>query len=144
MEHLCNLQRNKREARRSTRGGQATVEFALIFLVLILLLFGILETGRLMFINSGIENAAREGARYAALNARIVRDDPTLVRPSVLSKLVLVDESQVTINVQMNNLCDFCPVTVEVTYPWTTVVPILSFGSLELHSTSTKLIENSR
>lgn len=41
------------------------VEFALIAPILLLLLFGILETGRLVFFSTTVWTAAREGARFA-------------------------------------------------------------------------------
>ena len=48
--------------------GIALVEFALILPVLILLLVGILDTGRVVNAYVTISNASREGARYAALH----------------------------------------------------------------------------
>ena len=48
--------------------GQALVEFALVFPVLILILLGIFEVGRAVFAYNTIGNAAREGARVAAVN----------------------------------------------------------------------------
>jgi len=49
------------------RSGQALVEFALIVPVLLLLLLGTVEVGWLLNINLQFANAAREGARAAAL-----------------------------------------------------------------------------
>ena len=43
------------------RRGQATVEFALIVVILFTMLYGILEMSRLLFINAELENTAREG-----------------------------------------------------------------------------------
>lgn len=42
------------------------VEFALILPVLLLIVLGLVETGRLMFIYSTVTNAAREAARYGS------------------------------------------------------------------------------
>lgn len=53
------LRRAAREA------GQELVEFALILPLLLLLLLGIIEVGRLVFSYNTIANAAREGARYS-------------------------------------------------------------------------------
>ena len=52
----------------NTRGirAQGMVEFALILPVLLLLIFGVIEFGRLMFIYSAITVASREAARYGA------------------------------------------------------------------------------
>lgn len=51
---------------KNTRG-QALVEFALILPLLLLLMFGIIEFGRAFFQKNITINAAREGARFAAV-----------------------------------------------------------------------------
>jgi Flp pilus assembly protein TadG len=56
---------NKRIANRRSKA-QGLIEFAFISLILFMLLFGILEMGRLMFIFSQISSAAQEGTRYGA------------------------------------------------------------------------------
>ncbi len=48
--------------------GAAALEFALVFPVLLLLLIGIVDFGMLMSTQSVVANAAREGARTAALS----------------------------------------------------------------------------
>lgn len=48
--------------------GQALVEFALVAPVFFLLLFGIIEAGRFIFYYEILNNATREGARYAIVN----------------------------------------------------------------------------
>ena len=55
-----------RRFRRETRAG-AMVEFAIVAPVLILLVFGIAEFGRFFFLLNNLTNAAREGARRAAI-----------------------------------------------------------------------------
>lgn len=49
--------------------GQTLVEFALVLPIFLLLLFGLLDVGRLIYLNSVISQAAREGARLAAVEA---------------------------------------------------------------------------
>jgi len=46
--------------------GQSAVEFAIILPLLMLILFGVLDLGRVFFAAITIANAARAGARYAA------------------------------------------------------------------------------
>lgn len=48
--------------------GQAMVEFAAIVPVLFMLVLGILEAGRFIFYYELLNNAAREGARYAIVH----------------------------------------------------------------------------
>jgi Flp pilus assembly protein TadG len=43
-------------------------EFALISVVFFMIIFGIIEFGRLMYTHNALTDAARRGARYAALN----------------------------------------------------------------------------
>lgn len=51
--------------------GQSAVEFALILPILITLLAGMMELGRLVFIYISVFNAAREAARYGQVTAEI-------------------------------------------------------------------------
>jgi Flp pilus assembly protein TadG len=51
----------------STERGQDMVEFALILPVLMLVLLGIFDMGRVTYYASVLHNAAREGARYSSL-----------------------------------------------------------------------------
>jgi hypothetical protein len=53
------------------KDGVAAVEFAIILPILLLIVFGIINFGVLMFDQAVITNAAREGARWAAINAQI-------------------------------------------------------------------------
>jgi hypothetical protein len=48
--------------------GQALVEFALVAPIFFLLLFGIIEGGRFIFYYQTLNNATREGARYAIVH----------------------------------------------------------------------------
>lgn len=50
------------------RRGQALVEFALILPVLLLIIFGIVDAGRLIYTMNTVGNAARSGARVAIVN----------------------------------------------------------------------------
>lgn len=49
--------------------GQAMVELAIALPILLLLVFGIMDFGWLFYNKMGVENASREGARYAIVNA---------------------------------------------------------------------------
>lgn len=54
--------------------GQALVEFALIIVVLLMVIFLIIEAARIMWAWGTVQNAAREGARYA-ITGRADRPD---------------------------------------------------------------------
>jgi Flp pilus assembly protein TadG len=49
--------------------GQSLVEFALVLPIFILLLFGLVDGGRLVYQHSVLSQAAREGARLASVEA---------------------------------------------------------------------------
>jgi hypothetical protein len=53
---------------RSRGRGQALAEFALVAPIFFILLFGIIEGGRFMLYYETLNNAAREGARYAIVH----------------------------------------------------------------------------
>lgn len=57
---------------RSTPGGQAMVEFALVIPLVVLLLVGLFDVGRVVFVNNSVSEAAREGARWGAVQNRSV------------------------------------------------------------------------
>lgn len=76
-------------ARRRSRGtGQTLVEFALVLPLFILLLFGLLDVGRYVYMNSVLSQAAREGARLAAAEAswigKTTTDDASCVASAAL------------------------------------------------------------
>lgn len=50
----------------SKERAQAIVEFAIVLPILLMLLVGILEVGRMVFIYAAVNNASREAARYGS------------------------------------------------------------------------------
>jgi Flp pilus assembly protein TadG len=60
----------------SGQGGQSLVEFAVSSVVLLLLVGGLVDIGRSIFVSEVLSNAAREGARYGAWY-----DSPSLSHP---------------------------------------------------------------
>src|SRR3990172_3954666 len=58
--------RKRRRGQRRDRQGVAVVEFALVMLLLVALLAGIWETGRMIDVHQLVHNACREAARQAA------------------------------------------------------------------------------
>jgi Flp pilus assembly protein TadG len=53
---------------RSDRRGQTLIEFAILLPILLLMIMGGLDLGRIVWANDMIGNAAREGARYAIVH----------------------------------------------------------------------------
>lgn len=71
--------------------GATLVEFALVAPVLILLLVACLDFARVMNAYVTIENASREGARYAVVHPTA---DPSAIRAAVAARVVPLDTAQ--------------------------------------------------
>jgi Flp pilus assembly protein TadG len=61
-------------SRRGQSRGQALVEFSLVFPLMLLLVFGLIDLGRLVYTNNALSEAAREGARWGSVQARSASD----------------------------------------------------------------------
>jgi Flp pilus assembly protein TadG len=69
----------------SKRTGAATVEFALIAPVLVMLVLGMIETSRFVNANQAVLNASREGARRGTVNGATATDAINVVRECLTS-----------------------------------------------------------
>lgn len=78
VEKLCRSHRRKRR-------GAAAVEFALVAPLFILLVFGMIEFGRMVMVQQVITNASREGARQAVLDGSSTTDVNTTVNKYLTS-----------------------------------------------------------
>src|SRR5688572_28182161 len=67
---------------RARERGAAALEMALILPVLLLVLGGIIDIGRMFFVQIELGNGAREGARMAAIYAYPANGTPS-IRPQV-------------------------------------------------------------
>jgi Flp pilus assembly protein TadG len=137
-------------AQRPTSRGQSTVEFALVLVILLALLYGILEVSRMVFINSDLGNAAGEAAQYISLHATDV-DVVTKATAEARSKITWADPSQVTVSIPAFTPCSFCKASVTVSYNWQSLInfvpdmqhfTLTPLGPVNLNSTSTVLIVN--
>lgn len=84
--------------------GAALVEFAVVAPLLFLLLFGVIEFGRLVATYTSVSTAAREGARYATATGEGDSGTPRYVDcPGILAavaaKSPLLDPSQLDVTV---------------------------------------------
>jgi len=131
LEKLCRLCRNNRR-------GAAAVEFAIIAPVFFLLVFGMIEFGRMIMVQQIITNASREGARIAVLDGATTSGVTTQVTnyldgAGVRGANVTVDPDPPT-DAGWGE-----PVTVEVTIPFSNVswLPVPMFvGDMDLSSTA--------
>lgn len=107
---------------RRKRWGAAAVEFALVAPLFFLLVFGMVEFGRMVMIQQVITNASREGARAAVLDGSTA----TNVKNSVVTYMsnggVTISTSNVTINpTDPSAASGGTPVTVTVSVPFSQV-----------------------
>lgn len=153
-------------ARRHSRG-QALVEFALVFPLIVLLLFGVFDLGRAIYSYNTIANAARLGARIAAVNQILAGPDCNESRPvedplnahwSIQTCAAL---SAVSLGVQTSDVavayaappatsltCGSplhvgCIASVTITYTYRPMTPVISslFNTIPMASTSQVPIE---
>jgi len=108
-----------RRLRRETTG-QSLVEFAIVAVMLILLVVGICEFGRAWNVYQIITNAAREGARLAALPAGFTTDAEVQNRVSTYMATGSLNPAQATIAIGGSgvNGGTGTQVTVSVGYPY--------------------------
>lgn len=104
--------------------GQALVELALSIFVLILIIFGITEFSRVMYIRNTLNLAAREGARLAAVTPSPV--DISKVIDHVEGCIPFA-QTGLSVNVTTTpaSFASGCRITVVVSLPFQTVVPLL-------------------
>lgn len=117
-------------SRRDGSAGQGLVEFALIFPVLMLLLVGIFDAGRLVFAYNDITNAARVGARVAIVNqGGSAARDATITQATSLG----LSSSDVTVTYLTPDLSGACATPydlgcvaeIEVSFDWRAITPVI-------------------
>ena len=157
------LRNNIRSCRRETERGAAAVEFMVIGIVLLTMLFGFIAFGEALYAYNLVSEAAREGTRYAMVRGSTcagfasacpasASDVQTYVQ-GILSPEIYVNPTaggpgSVTVNTTwpggvsgcaatggVNNTPG-CPVQVQVQYNFTLALPFLSVTTLNLSSTS--------
>src|SRR3954452_19389663 len=74
---------NRRPLVRKRRRGAAAVEFAVVLPLFVVLVFGMIEYGRMVMVQQIITNASREGARRAVLDGAT----PSTVQAAVTTYL---------------------------------------------------------
>jgi Flp pilus assembly protein TadG len=105
---------------RKKRKGAAAVEFALVAPVFVLLVFGMIEYGRMVMVQQVITNASREGARRAVLDGATATD----VSSTVTTYLTNGAVSGATVTMNPTNPATVVagnPITVTVSVPYTAV-----------------------
>lgn len=72
--------------------GQAMVEFALVLPILLMLLLGIIDFGRILYTKSAITSLSQEAARHASIY--YVSEDNTAIRNYITDNSGMLDASE--------------------------------------------------
>lgn len=137
--------------RAERRRGQALVEFALVIPIFLLVIFGLVDLGRAVFVNNSLAEAARDGARYASVQARSNNDaSRAAVEDWVLDRLEAVPNPTVTVTCVaktpefgcVGSGDDLVIVTVETDLDMITPIIGQIVGTLELDARSEVLVNN--
>ena len=130
-------------ARRRAQRGSTLVEGALCFTVFLMMVFGVMDFGRLLFAYNFTAFAAREGARYAMTHGNTSKSPATsdTVKTIVTNQAVGLDTSAITVTTTWSP--DENPgstVNVKVQYAFNAVVPYFPGSLLNVQSTSQMVI----
>jgi Flp pilus assembly protein TadG len=107
---------------RKQRRGAAAVEFAVVAPVFFLLVFGMIEYGRMVMVQQIIVNSAREGCRQAVLDGSSTSGVKSTVITAMSSGNITIATSNVTVSPDPPSNAAFGdPVTVTVTVPFNQV-----------------------
>jgi Flp pilus assembly protein TadG len=135
---------------------QALIEFAIVLPVLLALLVGIMEVGRMVFIYALVTNASRDAARYASVtgmgdNGNVKYNDCSMIqaiaKPPLLRAIANVNYFSITYTGATTQSCSASTtvttgdkVTVEVWAQYTPIVKLIPFKPTTFKSKSTRTI----
>jgi Flp pilus assembly protein TadG len=104
---------------RRRRRGAAAVEFAIVLPVFVILVFGMIEYGRMVMVQQVITNASREGARRAVLDGATT----SAVQTSVTTYLTnaSISGGSTAVSPDPSAAASGDPITVTVSIPFSSV-----------------------
>jgi Flp pilus assembly protein TadG len=131
------------ERRMKREKGQSLVEFALLLPILLIILIGVVDLGRMYYAYTVITDAAAEGATYAAMNPNDVAEIENRARAACGDIDAGIQLVEVT--------CPTCPspasgdvVTVSISYDYVVLTPFMDVlfkeGTVPIQSQATEVI----
>lgn len=126
---MSTVRRSLRRFRRC-EGGVSALEFALVAPLFFLLLFGIVEFGRLAWIRTSLQFAADEASRYALISSGA---STSQITDYARARVSGVDPSLVTVNVTQEASGGRTFVVVDLSYNFSFVAEnLLPYGPISL------------
>lgn len=133
--------------RQKHQKGQSLLEFALLLPILLLILAGVLDLGRLYYAYVAVTDAAAEGAAYAAIHPNAPYAEIE-ARATEASGGLIDLETYGTIEVYRPSIAPGQPVTVAVTFQFTLGTPIIQAffedGQIPLRAVASEVIRTSQ
>lgn len=142
--------------------GQGMVEFALVLPLLLVLIFGIIEAGRLLFLYSAVMSSSREAVRYGSASGDVTGlttyyEDCTGIQDAAMriGRFAGVSAGEVTISYDHGpgtGTFATCPlpggqivklgdrIVVQVVTNWTPLLPLVNFSGFPITSQSSRTI----
>ncbi|NLF03178.1 MAG: pilus assembly protein [Anaerolineales bacterium] len=125
--------------------GQSMVEFVLMLPILLIILLGLLDLGRLWYAYVAVTDAAAEGATYAAINPPTSDDDISQIcqrAQDASGGLVQIDPDAVDVELVSSGSSPSVIVTVDYTFTLATPLlhAIVPEGHLLLRSRANEVI----
>jgi Flp pilus assembly protein TadG len=122
--------------------GQSLTEMALVLPVILIILAGVLDLGRLYFVTVALTDAAAEGATFAAIDLSATPDEILGRAQAASGGLVPLDAGMITVECPV--VAPGAPVTVTVGYTFTVATPLINLivpnGELRLEGVATEPI----
>ncbi len=126
--------------RLQTSRGAAAVEFALVAPLFILILLFMVDAGRIIFVQTTLQNAAAQGARAASLGQTLA-NVTTVARAAAPGAVSMAGSGEANITVTLVTACPvpsdpastaMSKVTTSATYTWTSPIGLIqSFNPAE-------------
>ena len=135
----------RRSVRAEDRGrGQALVEFALVLPIFLLVVFGLFDLGRVVYINNTLSEVARDGARWGSVQGRSYdATGRTGIASETASRMTAVPNPIVSVSceradVQVAECHSTDVLVVQVAAPVDLLTPVISalVGPLDLSATA--------
>ncbi len=117
------------------------VEFALILPILLLLLCGIIDFGWMYYSQITLNNAAREGARYAVIHYDPTTDWKQISEERMMSNMVGVDNAVAMVTDPEGQQIT-ATVTADTKFLTGFIPAIIGKRSIELHASCSMRLEN--